>query len=97
MYSNYENELGNDKNKPFNDVYVDYELLFDSKESNLINKKTDYEKIIYNFKRSRYEIKRNYEEIDIDFDKNIACLSFNLNDTVNEYSMVSPEKKIYLL
>ena len=86
LYSNYENELGNDKNKPFNDAYVDYELLFDSEENNLINEKTDYEKIIYNFKRSRYEIKRNYEEIDINFDKNIACLSFNLNDTVNEYS-----------
>ncbi len=97
IYSNYINELDSDKFKAFNDDFVDYETSFSDFKSDLVDKKTDYEKIIYNFKRERYEIKKNFEEINIKFDKNYLNLSFNLNNTVTDYSNNNLQKNIPLI
>ncbi len=97
IYSNYANELDEDKFKVFNDEFIDYETSFANFKSELVDKTTEYEKIIYNFKRKRYEIKKNFEEININFNKNFLNLSFNLNNNVADYLNDNLQKNIPLI
>ena len=94
LYSNYISELESDRNKPYNDSFVDYEVIHSDNKAELVNKATDYENIIYNFKNRRYEISNNFEEININFNKSVATLSFNLNNDVVDYSNTNPAKNI---
>ena len=86
LYSNYKNELNNDRHIPFIEDFIDYENIFSENFDDLVDKTTSFEEIGYNFKKNVYEIKRNFEEINISFDKEAINLSFNLNNTVSEYT-----------
>lgn len=86
LYSNYENELDEDIYTSFSEDFIDYENIFSKNSSDLVDQTTTFEEIGYNFKKNIYEIKRNFEEINISFNKDIINLSFNLNNTVTEYT-----------
>ena len=94
LYSNYISELESDRNKPYNDSFVDYEVIHSDNRAELVNKAIGYESIIYNFKNRRYEISNNFEEISINFNKSIATMSFNLNNEVEDYSNTNQVKNI---
>jgi hypothetical protein len=94
LYSNYISELNSDRNKPYNDSFVDYEVVHSDDKAELVDKATSYENIIYNFKNKRYEISNNFEEININFNKSVTTLSFNLNNNVVDYDNSEPVKNI---
>ena len=86
LYSNYKNGLDNNRYNPFVEDFIDYENIFSKNPDDLVDQTTSFEEIGYNFKKNVYEIKRNFEEIDISFNKGLINLSFNLNNTVAEYT-----------
>ena len=86
LYSNYKNELNNDRHVPFIEDFIDYENISSENFEDLVDQTTSFEEIGYNFKKKAHEIKRNFEEIDISFNKGFINLSFNLNNTVAEYT-----------
>tara|TARA_S200000501_G_scaffold374374_1_gene423788 strand:- start:202 stop:2895 length:2694 start_codon:yes stop_codon:yes gene_type:complete len=88
LYENYQNELSSDRFEFFNENFVTLETISASTYDELIPKTSSFDTIAYDFKKKEYQIKKDYKEINIDFNKQFSYMSFNKNtdlSTVNRY------------
>jgi hypothetical protein len=88
IYENYKNELNNDKYKPFNEDFITIETISSSSYDDLITKTSSFDSIFYNKKQEQYQVKKDYEEINVNFNKQFVYMSFNKNtdmSIINNY------------
>tara|TARA_B100001989_G_scaffold113618_1_gene79690 strand:+ start:3899 stop:6502 length:2604 start_codon:yes stop_codon:yes gene_type:complete len=82
IYANYRNELDNDFYEVYKEDFTLSETFSSQNEEDLIQYQSEFDKIIYNFKKREYQIKKDYEEIEIKFNSlGKKALSFNLNNS----------------
>ena len=79
LYENYQNELSTDRFEFFNENFITLETISASTYNELVPKTSSFDTIAYNFKKKEYQIKKDYEEININFNKQFTYMSFNKN------------------